>query len=393
MARIQLNSVAVEFPVFNADRASLKRSLLAMAGSGAIQGGKGRRRPVGVNALRDITLDIRDGDRVGLIGLNGAGKSTLLRLIGGIYTPTSGEVIREGSVASLFDLQHGMDLEATGYQNIVLKGLFLGLSRAEVERRLPDIVAFTDLGDYLAMPVRTYSTGMTLRLAFAVATCLRPDIILMDEWLGVGDAYFLQKATNRLHSLVHSSSILVLASHSESLMRDICNRGVLLNQGHVIAHGPIDDVLEQYAHFGPQPFFDPAAYLRANPDVQAAVERGATQPWLHFMTWGVLEPRDLGNGVSLEQFSHDPVYQRAQQREDNVAAVERVGQVVPFLPTFRPPPGWELDRETVLPRDFVPPPGMDLVVPAYLVADATDGLPEHMRVVERLDRQDDIALN
>jgi ABC-type polysaccharide/polyol phosphate transport system ATPase subunit len=314
--------------------------------------------------------------------LNGAGKSTLLRLIGGVYTPTRGQMVREGSVASLFDLQLGMDMEATGYQNIVLKGLFLGLSRAEIERRLPDIVAFTDLGDYLAMPVRTYSSGMTLRLAFAVATSVRPDITLMDEWLGVGDAHFLKKATERLHSLVHESSILLLASHSESLMRDICNRGVLMNQGHVIADGPIDDVMEQYAHFGPQPFFDPAAYIRTNPDVRAAVECGDTQPWLHFMTWGVFEPRDLGNGVSMEQFSQDPVYLKALQRGDNVSAIERVGQVVPFLPTFRPPAGWEPDPDTPLPTDFVPPDGLELVVPPHLAPDDTTELPQHMRVGE-----------
>jgi len=380
MAEIRLNRVSVAFPVFNADRESLKRTLLQFSGTGAIHGQRGH---VGVSALRDIDITIADGERVGLIGLNGAGKSTLLKLIAGIYTPTAGQVIREGTVASLFDLQQGMDLEASGYENILLKGLHLGLSRSDVNRRMSDIAEFTELGNYLAMPVRTYSTGMMLRLAFAVATSVQPDIILMDEWLGVGDAQFLEKAKYRLESLVQGSSILVLASHSEELMREVCNVGLLMNQGHVIAHGPIDDILQQYAHFGQDPYFDPHAYLRANPDVAAAVDRGDTQPWLHFMTCGVFEPRDLGNGLSICQFDHDPVYLSAKARGDNIAAIERIGQVAAFLPSFRPPAGWRPDPATPLPTDFVPRPGEHLLVPAALTPPDRETLPDHMHIAVR----------
>src|SRR5690606_37849021 len=163
--------------------------------------------------------------------------TTLLRTLAGVYAPVSGRIRRTGSVAPLFDISLGFDTESNGYDNIVLRGLYLGLDRRDIESRIDSIAEFTELGAYLSMPLRTYSSGMLLRLAFAVATAVDPDIILMDEWIGVGDAHFLEKATKRLNEFIARSSVLVLASHSEALIREVCNKAVLLGQGRVLAVG------------------------------------------------------------------------------------------------------------------------------------------------------------
>ena len=184
---------------------------------------------------------------VGLIGANGSGKTTLLRVLAGVYQPTLGRVRRRGRVTSLFDISHGVDPGVTGYENIVVRGMFLGLTPAEVRERIDEIAAFTELGDYLAMPVHTYSTGMMLRLAFAVCTCIEPEILLMDEWVGVGDAAFVEKAERRLEEFVDCASILILASHIPALLERTCTRGVLLDAGRVRAFGSIGEVLREYA--------------------------------------------------------------------------------------------------------------------------------------------------
>ena len=189
---------------------------------------------------------IDHGDRVGLVGANGAGKTTLLGALAGVYEPTRGTVHREGHVLPLFDATLGMDMEATGYENIVLRGLFLGLGSQEIRRRTTEIAEFTALGDYLAMPVRTCSGGMKLRLAFAVSTCVDPEILLMDEWIAGGDAHFLKKAERRMQRLIDRSSILVIASHSTDLMKRLCTKAILLDQGQVKAIGPVDEIVDQY---------------------------------------------------------------------------------------------------------------------------------------------------
>ncbi len=244
MTSLTLENVSVEFPVYGGGSRSLKKSVIWKGSGGRISRDAGDR--VYVQALRDVSFRIDHGDRVGLIGANGAGKTTLLRVLAGVYEPTGGIVRREGHVSPLFDATLGMDMEATGYENIVLRGLFLGLSPKEIRQRTEEIVEFTELGDYLAMPVRSYSTGMMLRLAFAISTCVDPEILLMDEWIAVGDAHFLKKAERRLQRLVERSSILVVASHSDEVIRRWCNKAVLLDHGEVVAAGMVDGVLSAY---------------------------------------------------------------------------------------------------------------------------------------------------
>lgn len=196
--------------------------------------------------LDRVSLSAERGEFVGLVGPNGAGKTTLLRVLAGVYEPTHGIVRRDGHVSALFDATLGMDMEATGYENIILRSLFLGLSRREIHGRTEEITTFTELGDYLAMPVRTYSTGMLLRLAFAVSTCMEPEILLMDEWMAVGDAQFVEKAERRMDNLIGLSSILVIASHSRELIKRVCNKAILLDHGQVSTVGDVDEVLQTY---------------------------------------------------------------------------------------------------------------------------------------------------
>jgi len=199
-----------------------------------------------VKALNDISFHIEHGERIGLIGTNGAGKSTLLRVLAGIYEPTSGDVIIDGRVNALLNIGIGSDLDATGYENILLRGLYMGLHPAEIKKLAPSIAEFTELGDFLHVPVRTYSAGMAMRLSFAIATATHPDILLMDEWIMAGDRYFLEKARERIDSFVSRSQILVLASHSPQILAQWCTRLIWLENGTIIMQGETDAVLKQY---------------------------------------------------------------------------------------------------------------------------------------------------
>jgi len=230
MPRLLLENVSVDLPVFGARAVSLKQTIAAAATGGFI----GREANVTiVRALSDICLDLKDGDRLGLVGHNGAGKSTLLRTMAGAYAPSRGTCRRVGAVTSLIDPLLGIELDATGYENILLRGLIMGLSRGEIRRLQPDIAEFSGLGEYLAMPMRTYSTGMMMRLGFSIATAVRSDILLMDEWMAVGDAEFRQQAEERLAKLVTDSGILVLASHSAELITRECTVVAEMSHGMV----------------------------------------------------------------------------------------------------------------------------------------------------------------
>ena len=244
MVSLRLESVTVDFPVYNASTRSLKNRLLHHGTGGRI--GRDSRNRLHVRALEDVSLAFEHGDRVGLVGCNGAGKTTLLRVLAGAYDPTRGQVQRCGRSASLLNVSLGIDPEATGYENIMTRGLFLGLMPEQVRERMDEIAAFTELGDYLAMPVRTYSVGMRLRLAFAVCTCFEPEILLMDEWLSVGDRAFVDKAKRRLEEFVDRAGLLVLASQNATLLERICTTGVVLDAGKVKARGPIGEVLQEY---------------------------------------------------------------------------------------------------------------------------------------------------
>jgi ABC-2 type transport system ATP-binding protein/lipopolysaccharide transport system ATP-binding protein len=244
MAEITLSDVTVCFPIYDGVSRSLKNRIVTASTGGHITAGAGR--PTVVNALEGVNLRIEHGDRVALIGHNGAGKTTLLRVLAGIYIPMRGRVRRVGKVAPLFDTGFGMDPDATGYENIRLRAMYLGYSKAQIADRIDEIAEFAELGSFLGMPMRTYSAGMQTRLAFAVSTSIDPEILLLDEQIGAGDAAFMVKATERLERLVERSGILVLASHSDDAVRRFCNKGLLLEHGRVKFFGSADDALQAY---------------------------------------------------------------------------------------------------------------------------------------------------
>ena len=199
-----------------------------------------------VRALEGLSFTLKDGDRVGLLGHNGAGKSTLLRLLSGVYEPSSGSARIDGEIGSLIDISLGIDPEATGRENIYLRGGLLGMTRSEIEAQIDDIIEFSELGDFVDMPLRTSSTGMHLRLAFAVSTVVRPEILLMDEWLSVGDEGFKRKAEIRMTELVQATNILVIASHSRDLVLHTCNRVIWLEHGKIRMDGDPKSVATAY---------------------------------------------------------------------------------------------------------------------------------------------------
>ena len=228
---IKGENICVDYPIFNGPHRSLKKNLLRVATGGRISRDAGR--GVTVRALDGIDLEIREGERIGLTGHNGSGKSTLLRVLAGVYEPTGGRLEVHGRVASLLDISIGMDVEASGLENIFLKGLLLGFSRNDIQKKVEEIMDFSGLGEYIDMPVRTYSSGMVMRLAFSIATSIEADILLMDEWLSVGDADFVKKAEDRLKSLIHQTPILVIASHSKEILQEVCSRVLRLEGGRI----------------------------------------------------------------------------------------------------------------------------------------------------------------
>lgn len=243
MVSIDTYNACVDFPIFDAKSRSLKKAMLSTAG-GAL--GKNASNTVVVEALRDVNLHLREGDRVGLVGHNGAGKSTLLRLLSGIYEPTRGSADVRGRVAPVFDLGVGMDPEISGYDNIIIRGLFLGQSRKQMEKKMDEIAEFSELGDYLRMPLRTYSTGMRVRLALGVVTSIEPEILLLDEGIGAVDAAFMAKARVRLQELVKRAGILVFASHSNDFLAQLCNTALWVDKGEIRSAGRVEDVVEDY---------------------------------------------------------------------------------------------------------------------------------------------------
>ncbi len=244
MAKINFDHVDIDFPIFNATGRSLTSSILKVATGGKLDADPTGR--VQVKALSDVTCTIEEGDRVALLGHNGAGKSTMLRALGGVYSPTKGSTEIDGNVGSLIDIGLGINPEATGRENVFIRGQLLGLSKQELAENYEGIVEFAELGDFMEMPVRTYSTGMHLRLAFAVSTVVRPEILLMDEWLSVGDADFQHKAEGRLRELVSETKILVIATHSKELVESVCNRVIWLEHGQIKMDGPVAEVCKAY---------------------------------------------------------------------------------------------------------------------------------------------------
>ncbi|SUO95535.1 ABC transporter ATP-binding protein [Suttonella ornithocola] len=229
---ITLENVSVRFPIYDAKQRSFKQTMLKVATGGKIV--KNSRKYTEIEALKNINLDIKEGERVALIGHNGSGKTTLLRVLAGVYPPVSGKISVEGKITSLLDSMLGMDGEATGIENIKLRGLFLGLRPKDTEKLIDEIIDFSELGDFIYMPVRTYSSGMVLRLAFAISTSTQPEILLMDEWMSVGDESFRDKAEKRLLEFVDKAGILVMATHDYELAKRICNINFHLEHGEIL---------------------------------------------------------------------------------------------------------------------------------------------------------------
>ncbi len=232
MASIDIRGLTIRFPVYGADHRSLKRQLTR-----AVGGALDRKRKSGpplLTALNDVSLKLGPGDRLGLVGHNGAGKTTLLRAIAGAYAPDEGSIEVEGRVASLLDLMVGMDPFATGMENIRLRALLMGLSDKQIKDRAEEIAEFSALGPFLGMPVKTYSAGMIARLAFSIVTTADADILLMDEWIGVGDADFRHQAQLRLTKMVEGSKIFVFASHDFTMLKKMCNKFLGLKGGACI---------------------------------------------------------------------------------------------------------------------------------------------------------------
>lgn len=244
MVHITFSNVSIEFPIFNATGRSLTSSILKVATGGKLDADPNGR--VLVKALTDISFSLREGDKVALLGHNGAGKSTMLRALGRVYSPTKGTAEIAGEIGSLIDISLGINPEATGRENVFIRGQLLGLTKQEITDKYEEIVAFAELGDFMEMPVRTYSSGMHLRLAFAVSTVVRPEILLMDEWLSVGDADFQHKAEMRLRDLVSGTKILAIATHSRELVEAVCNRAIWLEHGQIKMDGPTSEVIPAY---------------------------------------------------------------------------------------------------------------------------------------------------
>ena len=243
MARVQISGLHVDFPIYHGNSRSLKRTVFAAA-SGRLQE-DGRHRIV-VQALKDVSFTLGAGDRLGLIGSNGAGKTTLLRTLAGIYEPVMGAVEVWGSLGALLDPNLGMNTELTGRENIALRGLYSGMTGPAIRRLEEDVQDFAGLDEFLVLPVRFYSAGMVVRLGFALATAIRPQVLLMDEWFLAGDAAFLEKARLRLEDMVRGAEILVLSSHAAPVVLEWCTRVIRLEQGRMVDDGPPQEVMDRY---------------------------------------------------------------------------------------------------------------------------------------------------
>jgi lipopolysaccharide transport system ATP-binding protein len=243
IAGIDIANVSVFFPLYHGNSRSLKKMVFAAA-SGRL--GQDKQQRVVVEALRDVSFSLRSGDRLGLIGGNGAGKTTLLRTLAGIYEPVVGHIRVQGSLNALLDPNLGMNPELTGRENIRLRGMFNGLPSSQLRQLEDDVQSFAGLGDFLDLPVRIYSSGMVIRLGFALATAIKPQILLMDEWFLAGDADFMEKARSRLEDMVRGADILVLSSHQEAVIAAWCSRVLWMEQGRIRDDGPAHDVMQRY---------------------------------------------------------------------------------------------------------------------------------------------------
>lgn len=246
MAKISLKNISLEYPIYSSGPRMFTKKLLSLASAGVISSNE---KYNFVKGLDSIDLELKSGDRLGIIGGNGAGKTTLLKTIAGIYCPTAGERKVIGQITTLISIGFGMDEESSGYENIILGGLALGFTKRNMEEKFADIEEFTELGNFLSMPIKTYSAGMRLRLAFAIATCIEPEILLIDEGIGAGDAEFYEKAKKRVQKFIKRASILILASHSDDLIKQFCNKAIYMGHGKILYSGDIKSAFKKrYEH-------------------------------------------------------------------------------------------------------------------------------------------------
>jgi lipopolysaccharide transport system ATP-binding protein len=243
MACVELKNVSLSYPIYGANARSFKATLIHMATGGRLSNKNGN---IIVEALKDVSIELKKGDRLALLGHIGAGKSTLLKVLAGIYEPNQGIVNVQGQISCLFDIMMGMDLELSGYENIILRGLILGLSKPEILKMTPLIEDFSELGEFLKMPIKSYSSGMKVRLAFGIITHVFSEVLLIDEIVNVGDAKFLEKAKAQMLKLVNRSDFMVLSTHDTNIVRELCNKAIWLEKGVVKEFGSTEDVLKVY---------------------------------------------------------------------------------------------------------------------------------------------------
>lgn len=240
---LEIKNVSLHIPIFDVNR-SFRRSLIKYYVGGNIK--QNNSKNINITALENISFRLESGDRLGLIGHNGSGKTSLLRLLAGVYKPIIGQLNYSGKITSLFNPAIGLEMDDTGLENIFTIGMYLGMNKLELETKKEDIITFSGLGDFIHLPVRTYSSGMLLRLSFSIATSLQPQILLMDEGFGTGDSQFTESAQKRLESFYNKIDILVMASHSEDLITRLCNKVLLLEHGKIKAYGKVREVFNMY---------------------------------------------------------------------------------------------------------------------------------------------------
>lgn len=244
MANIILENLSLEYPIYDVQARSMRMAITRnLKVGGVIKQGKDN---VSVVALDNLSMTINTGDKVAILGHNGAGKTTLLKVISGFYEPSSGAIHTEGKVTGLLNMTAGLDLNLNGLENIMLFGQLLGLSPTQIENKSEEIIEYSRLGAYLNMPMRTYSQGMTLRLAFAVCTSFQPEILLLDEWIGAGDQRFLDRAEKRIDQMISKSSILIFATHNIQVAKQLCNKAIYLEHGKLKGYGDFDSIFQQY---------------------------------------------------------------------------------------------------------------------------------------------------
>jgi ABC-type polysaccharide/polyol phosphate transport system ATPase subunit len=236
---LELVNVSLTYPVLSVNARSIRHVLLNTMTGGKML--RDARDVVHVQALDGVSLRLHEGDRLGIVGHNGSGKTTLLKVIAGIYEPSAGLVLASGTISSMIDLGTGIDTDATGVENIKLVGRLRGFSEKVIKSQIEEIATFADLGSFIDLPVRTYSAGMMMRLLFSISTCFSPEILVLDEWLGAGDAGFIKKAEARMDQFVSSSKLLVIATHNHHLLRRVCNKILHLEGGKVVFFGDVND--------------------------------------------------------------------------------------------------------------------------------------------------------